>query len=181
MGVVDMGCLSDYLEWGQDEFSEEELAEWDDLFSDRAALFLTPTENIPKTWIGDGPLDVTLPIPTPSYHELRFTLYGYRTPRVWVDLIQRQTGKIRWRPNDPVRLTIVRYDAVTLPYHWTVGLKPLIDALKYSTTGRRDGRLLYYFGAIIDDSHKHIVEYDWRQERISHPSEAKIRVVVEQV
>jgi len=170
----------DALERGQEEFSKEEIAQADDLFWDRSALFFTPTENIPEKWIGKGPLDVTLPIPTPSYHELLCrTVYGYNTPRVWVDLIQRATGKVRWCPNHRVKLTVVRYDAVVLRYYWQAGAKPLVDALKYSTTGRRNGRLLYYFGAIIDDSPRHIHEFEYRQEKVAHPSEARVRVIVE--
>jgi hypothetical protein len=58
-----------------------------------------------------------------------------------------------------------------------MGTKALLDALKVKTTGRQDGRLLYYFGAIWnDDAASVTVEYI--QESVEHPRLAKLRVQV---
>ncbi len=162
---------------GPQAFSRNRIKAEKNLFVERCALFFTPTESIPSKWIGEGLLDITLPIPTPSYYEL-FELRGYRTPRIWVDLLQRATGKIRWRPNVLAQLRIIRYDYIKLPYHSIAGAKALIDSLKVQTAGRSDGRLLYYFGAILDDGPKYI-ELEFQQELVTRPSEAKTRVIVQ--
>lgn len=164
---------------GPQAFSRNRIKGEKNLFVERCALFYTPTENIPSKLIGEGPLDVTLPIPTPSFYEV-LEIYGYRTPRIWVDLLQRATGKIRWRPNVPANLIIVRYDYIKLPDYSVAGAKGLIDALKVQTTGRSDGRLLYYFGAILDDASKYI-ELEFQQELVTRPSEAKTRVIVQPI
>ncbi len=153
-------------ELGPHAFEREQLESVEDLFEERAALFYTPTESIPEQWVGSGRLDVRLPIAPPSLFELR-ELIGYRYPRIWVDLLQRatgkirSTGKIRWRPIPPsavVRLEI--YDVRDRSYYAVSGAKALTDALKVKTTGRPDARLLHYFGAIEDDSPRHIhLEY----------------------
>lgn len=163
---------------GPQAFSRNRLKEENNLFAARCALFYTPTESIPSKWIGEGSLDVILPIPTPSYYEFH-ELRGYQTPRLWVDLLQRATGKIRWRPNIPARLQIVRYDYIELPYHSIVGAKALIDALKVQTVGRSDALLLYYFGAILDDGSKNIIELDFKQKLVKQPSEAKTHIIVQ--
>ena len=176
-----MGNLTDAIGYnGPQVFTAEEIRFEPDLFEERSALFYTPTENIPSRWIGEGPLDLTLPVATPSsFVEMR-ELYWHETPRFWVDLMQRATGKLRWRPVRSVRLTIVRYDSTTLPVHTGIaGCKSLIDALKVRTTGRSDGRLLYYFGAIVDDAHTYIKELNFKQERVENPSESKLRIIVQ--
>jgi hypothetical protein len=40
-----------------------------DLFRERAALSYTPTSNLPSKWIGEGELDVTLPVVCPTFFE----------------------------------------------------------------------------------------------------------------
>jgi hypothetical protein len=174
-----MGSLSELIEYhGPNSFSVMELAAERDLFSERAALFYTPTQNIPSAWVGSGPLDMVLPIPTPSYYEY-FELRGYRTPRLWVDLLQRATGKLRWLPIERPHLTLIRYDSVELPDHARIGAKALVDALKVCTTGRGDGRLLHYFGAILDDGPNDLVSSDFFQERVSYPSMGHTLIIVE--
>jgi len=144
--------LSDHVwDYGQTAFTPEQVAAHTDLFNHRAALFLTPTANIPVDHVGDGALAVRLPIPTPDYLEFR-EIPGYSSPRFWVDLLQRATGKIRWTPFRPARVIITRYDPVTLrDDHFAMGAKALVDALKSQSTGRGDAQFIHYFGAIWDD------------------------------
>jgi hypothetical protein len=73
---------------------------------------------------------------------------------------------------------LVRFDVGEPYYYDQAGAKSLVDALKVSTTGRRDGKRLYYFGAIFDDDPANLPESDMRFEAVAHPSEAKTRVVV---
>ncbi|MDC3954362.1 hypothetical protein [Polyangium jinanense] len=80
-------------------FTRAELEPLEDLWEQRAALFFTPTSEIPERFVGSGELQVSLPIVTPSYGEFE-QIPGYRNTRMWVDLLQRATGKIRWRPMD---------------------------------------------------------------------------------
>jgi len=175
-----MEKLTEIIEYnGPKAFSMDRIKAEKNLFSQRCALFYTPTKCIPSKWIGQGPLDVTLPIPTPSYYEF-FELRAYRTPRLWVDLLQRATGKIRWKPIVPARLKIVRYDYIKQPYHVIVGAKALLDALKVKTTGRSDRLLLYYFGAILDDAQNYI-DYYFQQKLVEKPSEAKIQVTLKSI
>ena len=175
-----MGNLTRAIEYeGPQVFSAGEICAEADLFAERCALFYTPTENLPSEWVGEGSLDVLLPIATPSFSEL-LELYWRETPRFWVDLLQRATGKLRWRPvSSSVRLTILRYDSIMLPRHGISGAKALVDSLKVRTTGRIDGRLLYYFGAIVDDGPRYIADWNFEQERVAHPSDAKTRVIVQ--
>ena len=163
---------------GPTEFRRAELEPEKDLFIQRAALFYTPTAEIPGAWVGAGPLKLDLPVAPPSRFEFE-ELRGYRSPRLWVDLLQRATWKIRWTPFPESRVRIGRYDISAYPYHTMVGAKGLLDALKFRTTGRTDGRLLYYFGAIEDDSPRHVIHYDFLQERVSHPAEARCTVEVQ--
>jgi hypothetical protein len=130
-------------------FSRADLATQSDLFAHRAALFFTPTANLPARFVGEGPLQVRLPFPPPTIYEF-WEIPGLRSPRLWVELLQRATRKLRWRPTPRSRVEIVCFDA----HRWgpnRIGHKALVDALKRVTTGRRDGRLLHYFGAIEDD------------------------------
>jgi hypothetical protein len=130
-------------------FSSEELAVRDDLFRHRAALFFTPTSHLPARFVGEGPLRARLPLAVPTFYNYR-EIPGLRSPRLWVDLLQRATQKIRWRPMWPARVTIECFDVD----RWSgnrIGQKGLVDALKRVTTGRRDRCILHYFGAIEDD------------------------------
>jgi len=114
---------------------------------------------------------------TPDYTEL-FELRFYRTPRFWVDLIQRQTFKLRWKPFKKAAIKFTRYDYFQIRNdHCIIGTKALLDALKEKTSGRRDGRFLYYFGAIVDDAPKY-VNISWGQELVDHPKDARIRIQV---
>jgi hypothetical protein len=61
--------------------------------------------------------------------------------------------------------------------HLVIGAKALLDALKVCTTGRRDRRLLHYFGAIADDSLGH-VSIHWEQHLVDHPKDARTRIEV---
>jgi hypothetical protein len=55
-----------------------------------------------------------------------------------------------------------------------------LDALKVRTAGRVDGRWLYYFGAIKDDNQTYLAALTYPQKRISDPSKAYCRIIVEQ-
>jgi hypothetical protein len=144
---------------GPQEFEREELEGVDDLFEERAAAlrcFIRELTTIPERWVGSGRLDVRLPIAPPSRFEWR-ELIGHQYPRIWVDLLQRATGKVRWRPVLRLASVLVEiYDVRDLSHYAGSGAKALIDSLKEKTTGRPDRRLLYYFGAIEDDSPRHI-------------------------
>ncbi len=169
--------LDDVFYDGPQMFSRRRLARTRDLFERRAALFCTPTENIPAEYVGSGPLDITLPLVAPSIFEY-FEVSGYRSARLWVDLIQRATGKIRWTPIGQVRITIIRYDTCLFGPGNISGTKALVDALKVKSTGRRDGRWLYLFGAVEDDNQKWVKDISWNQERVAKPTEGHCRVVV---
>jgi hypothetical protein len=170
--------LSDHIYYnGPTAFTHEAVAMQPDLFAHRAALFYTPTENLPEEFVGSGILDITLSLPTPDYLEYQ-ELRGYSSPQLWVDQLQRQTWKIRWTPIWAAHIIFTRFDIVRLrDDHYVMGTKALLDALKVKTTGRQDGRLLYYFGAIWnDDAASVTVEYI--QESVEHPRLAKLRVQV---
>ena len=173
-----VGSISDELEQkGPVAFSRTRLLRQKNLFAHRAALFYTPTEDIPPEYIGVGPLDIVLPVASPDYTEF-LELRAYRYPRFWVDLMQRQTHKLRWQPMKPASVRFVRYDYFTISWpNLVCGVKALLDALKYSTSGRGDGKWLYYFGAIQEDA-RGFVEEKYEQELVSHPKDAKVRVQV---
>ncbi|MFH1361437.1 MAG: hypothetical protein ABIH69_02135 [bacterium] len=148
-----------------------------DVFARRSFLFFTPTTSIPDFYVGEGPLDVKLPIPTPDYTEIIESGFP-ESPKFWVNLIQRQTCKIRWKPIKNPKIIYTRFD-----YHkitrcdFAIGTKAVTDALKISSFGRRDGKLLYYFGAIFDDGPGDI-ELEWEQVIVGSPVEAGIRIEV---
>lgn len=173
-----MDSLSQHVYYnGPTEFSSGQVGTQPGLFWHRAALFLTPTDSIPSQFVGNGPLNVTLPMPTPDYLEVQ-ELQGYSTPRLWTDMLQRQTGKIRWHPMRPAKVVFTRFDAEPLRSdHYVIGTKALADALKYRTTGRRDGRFLYYFGAIWDDDQTS-AEFEYLQVPVESPRKACIRIEV---
>lgn len=161
------------------EFSRSRLARVDDLFEQRNALFYTPSQNLPPRWIGAGTLSVKLPIVTPTYYEY-LELRHQQYPRFWVDLLQRATGKLRWQPMNPAHVFFRRHDTKRVRDDIALaGIKALLDALKVRTSGRRDGRYLYYFGAIVDDASQYIDRLEVEQAVVSHPSEAQIEIFVE--
>lgn len=157
-------------------FAPSEVADSFDLFADRHALFYTPSSAIPRRWLGTGELDVTLPIATPSYFEC-IENRPYQSPRIWVDLLQRATNKLRWQPIDSAKVIITRFDYGQSHGPSLAGAKALIDALKVSTSGRSDRKRLYYFGVILDDSSRHI-DIEFYEQRAKRPSDARTRVQV---
>jgi len=167
-----------YGQRGPRAFRKVDLDRAEDLFADRGALFFTPTEYIPQTWVGQGSLHVHLPIVTPTYDEM-LELRAYMSPRFWVDLLQRHTGKLRWTPVELAAVTFHRFD-VRLHRDDIViaGVKALLDSLKVKTTGRRDGRYLHYFGAIRDDSSRHLANLSIKQTIVSTAAEAAVEVSV---
>jgi hypothetical protein len=173
-----INSISAELEYkGPRSFSRVTLRNQKDIFWHRAALFYTPTANVPSDHVGSGVLDVTLPLVTPDYTDV-FEISAYRNPRLWVDLLQRYTGKLRWKPIFPACVTFIRYDSVRIrDDHIRIGMKALADALKVKTAGRRDGRSLHYFGAIVDDAQK-FAEFSYSQRIVGHPHKAKIRIRV---
>jgi hypothetical protein len=179
-GLVVDTLLDDLYYKGPQVFSLKRLSDERDLFKQRAALFYTPTGHFPQTHVGSGSLDVVLPIVPPTVFEY-VEIYGYRIPRLWVDLLQRATGKLRWQPIIPAKVTIIRYDAYEFGQTNIIGgIKAVLDALKVRTAGRYDGRWLYYFGAIKDDNHTYLSALSCPQQLISDPSKAYCRIVVEQ-
>jgi hypothetical protein len=140
---------------GPRAFSRKAIRAQPDLFRHRSALIFTPTVRLPLRYVGHGDLRITLPIAFPS---LLDEMVKCVTARFWLDLFQRATGKLRWTPIFPASVEIELFDhhahcwAGTFP-----GSKSLIDALKVRSAGRRDGHMLYYFGAIRDDDSTSIV------------------------
>jgi hypothetical protein len=158
-------------------YSRREIAGCSNLFRDRAALFFTPTSRIPDSFVGNGRLRAKLPIPTATFEEVS-EIRGYGSPQLWVDLLQRATGKVRWSVKFPAVVEITRFDSWELSQVDLVSsVKALLDALKCHTFGRADGRLLYYFGAIADDDAKSI-ELVMNQQVVASASKAHTLVVV---
>lgn len=170
--------LSDHVVyWGPARFSQQDVLRQEWLFEQRAALFHTPSSAMPKHFIGDGPLDVVLPLlPTTRVGELE--IRSYNSPRLWTDLLQLATGKLRWRHARWSHVVVTRYSPSFRARHdlWD-GMKPVLDALKHRTTGRSDGQPLYYFGAIHDDDPSSI-ESDMRHERVTNHFESRTRIQV---
>ena len=173
-----LGTISEELDRrGPVSFTTRRLGKQNHLFAHRSALFYTPTRNIPTDLVGSGPLEVTLPVAPPDYTSL-LEIRALGSPRFWVDLIQRHTGKLRWRPMLPAHITFRRYDYFSIrDDHLAIGMKGLRDALKVRTTGRRDGTYLHYFGAIVDDGPS-FVEVTYEQELVPTPKEAGVRIQV---
>jgi hypothetical protein len=175
------GCsdlLSAYVyDCGPAKFTVAEVTAQRDLLAHRNALFYTPTTNLPAEWIGIGDLDVRLFLPTPDYLATRENR-AYMSPRLWVDLLQRATQRIRWTPRCHPGVVFTRYGQERLRNdHLAIGAKALLDALKVSTTGRADRRSLYYFGAIYDDGPDD-VDVDIVQEVVRDPRDCGTRVQV---
>jgi hypothetical protein len=162
---------------GPKQFTAARIAAEKDLFAVRAALVYTSTSRLPAEWIGSGPLDVWLPLAIPPLQEF-LDSRSRQSVRLWGDLLQRATGKLCWLPHIPAHVHIVRFDSTEYAPH-TLCVKSLLDALKASTTGRRDRRLLYYFGAIRDDNNTDLVEFQLTQEYVNSPAKAGTRVTVE--
>ena len=173
------GTLSEYvLEEPALRFSANEVANQEDLFAHRAALFYTPTSAIPSEFIGEGELKISLPIVTADYTEF-YENRAPRSPRFWVDLIQRQTHKISWQPYSKALVTFTRYDYYQIRAdHMPMAAKCLLDAFKERTYGRSDGKVIFYFGAVEDDSRKHIPVLNYRQESVDHPSQARMDIEI---
>jgi hypothetical protein len=176
-----MGTLLDELyNDGPQIYNLEHLAQVEDLFRNRTALFYTPTDQIPAKWIGEGRLDITLPIASPTIFEWQ-EIAAYRGPRLWVDLLQRATGKLRWTPLVPAKVTLVRYDSSKFSdVDIYAGAKAILDSLKVKTAGRFDGRTLHYFGAILDDNNKDLAAFRLEQELVAEPSKGYSRIIIEQ-
>lgn len=173
-----LGSVSEELEEsGPTAFTLRRLQRQDNLFAHRSALFYTPTRRIPREYVGNGELDVTLPIATPDYPDL-LEIRALGSPRLWVELLQRHTGKLRWTAMRPATIIFTRYDYFSIRSdHLAIGRKGLLDALKVGTSGRRDGIYLYYFGAIIDDA-PGVIDAVYGQELVQHPHQLAIRVRV---
>jgi hypothetical protein len=102
--------LDELYDYGPQSYKLEQLSQVTYLFRNRPALFYTATDQIPTKWIGEGRLDITLPITSPTIFEWQ-EIAAYRGPRLWVDLLQRATGKLRWTPLVPAKVTLIRYDS----------------------------------------------------------------------
>ena len=50
-------------------YTSSDLEGYGDLFGIRTGLFFTPTDNIPSEWVGEGRLDVVLPLASPTAYE----------------------------------------------------------------------------------------------------------------
>jgi len=162
---------------GPKQFTAARIAAEKDLFAVRAALVYTPTSRMPASWVGSGPLTVWLPLAIPTLQEF-LDCRSRQSVRLWVDLLQRATGKLRWLPNIPAQVHIIRLDTTEYALD-DLCVKSLLDALKTSTTGRRDRRMLYYFGAIRDDNHTDLAEFRLTQEHVDSPAKAGTRIIVE--
>ena len=171
--------LNDLYYEGPQIYSLTDLANCDDLFRDRVALFFTPTENIPPEFIGEGRLDVTVPLATPTLYDW-IGNPAYRVPRLWVDFIQKATGKLRWRPMSPSKVTVVRYDICAYELSAiATGAKAVIDALIVKASGRADGRFLHYFGAIVDDNMREMTHSEYYEQLVDDHRQVRTRIIVE--
>jgi hypothetical protein len=163
-------------EMGPKVFSIRRLATEDHLFEQRAALYFTPTANLPAPHVGMGILDVTVPLAVPTWTEF-LENRAHRVPRLWVDLIQRATQRIRWTPMRPAAVTFFAWDSCAFPLQ-DLPIKALLDALKEKSAGRRDGRILHYFGAIRDDNGRDLRRIEVFHGLVASPAEARTRIVV---
>ena len=162
---------------GPKSFTAARIQSEPNLFAVRGALFYTPTARLPSGDVGKGKLDVWLPLAIPTLQE--FTDNRSRqSVRLWVDLLQRVSGVLRWTPNCPARVTLIRHDSETYSTD-SLCPKSLLDALKQSSNGRRDRLILHYFGAIRDDNNTDLVVLSIAQAVVKHPSMAGTRVIVE--
>lgn len=164
---------------GPTPFSKRRLAKERHLFEQRAALSFTPTTNIPSRYVGDGVLDITVTLAIPTWAEFRHNP-AHRVPRLWLDLIQRATNRIRWKPMRPATVALFTWDICLYPLGDLV-YKALLDALKETTAGRRDGRLLHYFGAIRDDNARDLRGTDLFHGIVATAADARTRIVVRHV
>ncbi len=136
------------------------------------SLFHPDGEFTSPTRRGRTSPSVRLPLAPPTFYEFEVHRRPALAAGLWVDLFQRATGKLRWRPFRRASVEVTCFDS----YRWgpsRIGHKGLIDALKVATTGRRDRRLLYYFGAIEDDGPGFLVPPFGVSERlIDDPAQA---------
>ena len=165
-GTIDN--LSEYIYYyGPTVFSRRQIMKQENLFAHRSALFFTPSENIPSAYIGNGNIEIVLPVVTPDLMDFS-TIRAYASPKLWVDLLQQATRFIRWTPIEKARVVIIRRDVVELrDDHYLGGAKALRDALKFKTTGRKDRFLLYYWGAIRDDDSNNS-NFIYEQEKVDN-------------
>lgn len=170
-----MRLQQELYERGPMAFSSKRLRYEPDLFEQRSSLFLTPTSEIPVEFVGSGDLDVELTLPLPTLFEAQ-QIRGYRDTKLWVDLLQIATGKIRWTPIDRARVTIVRHTLREVGLH-NLFPKAALDALKLGSYGRSDGRKLQYFGAIVDDD-PHSIEFDFYQQIVDSRDQIGCRIIV---
>ena len=172
--------LSDWYDTTPRIFTSEDLARAANLFRDRTALYFTPTADIPSEWVGNGRLDVVLPLAAPTAYDYGTNL-AYRVPKLWVDMLQRATGKLRWLPISHPKVTIVRYDTNYFDHFAVVaGAKAVMDAVIVKAAGLRDGHILHYFGAIQDDNINELSCAAYYQVIVDSHTEAKTRIVVEE-
>lgn len=158
-------------------FGSDDLAAHRKLFKERAALVYTPTAHFPASHVGSGELSIFIPVCTPDFFESLF-IRTYSSPRFWLDQIQQHSGMLRWTPVCPAKVSFTRHDTYQIRSdHFIAGTKGLMDALKVKTTGRIDGRMLYYFGAIIDDD-LHSVSTDYQQVVVDSPSRSGMQITV---
>ena len=149
------------------------------LCRETTGLFFTPTANIPAKWIGEGRLDVVLPLASTTAYEWESNP-AFGVPRVWVELLQRATGKLRWTPISPAKVTIVRYDTRSFDLLTTAeGAKALVDALMVKSAARSDGSSLHYFGAIQDNNWEELTHVRYHQVLAGRHDEARTRIIVE--
>ena len=163
---------------GPGEFTTERVRAEPELFAMRGALFYTPTLNIPDSYVGTGSLNLWLPLAIPTVQEFEDNR-SRQSVRLWDDLLQRASGKIRWVAMRPAKVRMIRHDSYIYSQN-DIYPKSLLDALKTASTGRRDRRLLHYFGAIWDDNGRDLLSLDLSQVAVAHPSNAGTRVIVEQ-
>jgi hypothetical protein len=158
-------------------FTRRELARSPDLFAERQALLLTPTELLPANLVGEGELRMTIPLPFPSIFEV-IKRSPSVSPKLWLDHYQRSTRMIRWKPFRPARVVLTKVDSYDYGVVDRRGEKGLLDALKFQTLGRRDGQPLYYFGAIWDDNERDLVELDVKFRKVKHPRDACVEIAI---
>jgi len=149
-------------------FTRRELEACPGLFNERSALYHTPTSALPEAWVGSGCFDLRLPLVPPSLLELD-QQPAYRSERLWVDLLQRATWKIRWTPLAGARIRLTCCDVVRPPDALYGGVQCLLAALR---GGEAPGP--HYFGAIADEPDR--IECELVQEHVSHPAKAHSRL-----
>ncbi|MDQ3059249.1 MAG: hypothetical protein M3R45_06935 [Pseudomonadota bacterium] len=141
-------CLSgEYVEFFASELSGTE----QDLMWFRSSLFYTKSAALPSSLIGEGELNAWIPFQLRSPWSSDGCEF-LRSPRLWVDLLQVATGKLRWKPLGVSVLFLTIHDTYRWPLQITnYEIKGLIDALKVIGNPGRTAAV-HYFGALEDDS-----------------------------